>query len=293
MSALLLQKIFDSVGLKDIYCNLIIDLTQTERLIEDLRVKGVSLTGSSRAGSAVGKIAGANLKPVLLELGGSDVFIVEDDVNVHEVVKFAISARLQNNGQSCIAAKRFLISESVFESFKKELIDALQDVKIGDPLNEQVGLGPLARLDLKQGFEHQLIKSKEVGAKSVFVKVHGQAKGFYVNLEVLELEDENNSLFKEEVFGPCFVLKKIKDLDEAISIANNSIYGLSASIWTSNREKQNKAILGIESGAVFVNAVSRSYAGLPFGGIKQSGMGRELGEEGIKAFVNKKLVVIA
>ena len=260
-------------------------------MLENKIVKGVSLTGSCRAGKSVAAIAGANLKPQLLELGGSDVFIVNDTNDLQALVKNALTARLQNNGQSCIAGKRFLIQKQLMEDFKGLLINELAKVTIGNPTLENTTVGPLARLDLKQEFEQQVITAEKEGAKLMFRKQHNQEEGYFVDVSVYQVKDTTNLLMKEEIFGPCFVLKSYETIEEAIEIANNSVFGLSASLWTNDKTIKQRGVDEIEAGALFINQISKSDSRMPFGGIKDSGYGRELGESGIKSFVNEKLVV--
>lgn len=291
MSAKALQEVFDAANFGCVYQNAVASTKQCEEMIESRTVKGVSLTGSCKAGSVVAALAGANLKPQVLELGGSDVFIVNDSTELKALVKTAVMARLQNNGQSCIAAKRFLIQEELFEEFNQLLIHELEDANIGDPFLETTVVGPLARTDLKLGFEKQVRKAEQEGARLVYRKKHGQEKGCFVDISVFEVTDVSSVLMKEELFGPCFVLKSYQNIEEAIVVANTSDFGLSASVWTNDQQVKQRCIEGIASGAVFINQMSKSDPSMPFGGIKDSGYGRELGEAGIRSFVNEKLVV--
>ncbi len=287
-----IQNIFNEAGLGAVYSTLFISVNQITDLIKNPKIVGVSFTGSTASGKIIAKQAAENLKPQVLELGGNDVFIVDKELNIKDVIKQAIHARLQNNGQSCIAAKRFLIHTAVYDSFKLELVTQLSNLKIGNPAYSSTNVGPLAREDLKEQYNSQLSAGKKTGAKLIFSLEHKQQKGFFVNLEVLEIEDTSNILFQEEIFGPCFVLKSVENFEESVLIANDSIYGLSASVWTQSIDNKNFAIQNIESGAIFINSLSKSNCGLPFGGIKNSGYGKELGEEGIKAFVNIKTVIV-
>lgn len=287
-----IEMLFINAGLEGVYTNIFIENEQCELILSDRRVAGVSLTGSSKAGSIVASLAAKYLKPQVLELGGSDVFVLDESANLDQAIENAVITRTQNSGQSCIAGKRFLVHENVYSLFLNKLTDKLKTIKIGDSLSTETNIGPLARKDLKQLFETQIAKGKAQGAKLLFQMKSQQEKGFFVDLEVLEIENLGNILFQEEIFGPCFVLKKIKSFAESIEIANNSIYGLSASVWTNSIENQNEAIESIESGAVFINKMSKSEPRFSFGGIKDSGYGRELGEEGLKSFVNKKLVLV-
>lgn len=286
-----LEKIFHEIGLKAFYSNVFIDHTQCEEVLKFKTVAGVSLTGSTSAGASIAALASKYLKPQVLELGGSDVFIVDEHVKIEEVAEQALIGRLQNNGQSCIAAKRFLIHENVYETFKNTLINLLQTKIIGDPFDESIAIGPLARKDLKDSLEAQLLCGVEQGAKLLYRNNTIPKTGFFTSIDVYEVVDAHNSLFKEEVFGPAFVLKSVKNIDEAIAIANDSDYGLSASFWSDSEIIKDKVCKEIESGAVFINKISRSESGLPFGGIKQSGWGKELGKAGARSFVNKKLIV--
>jgi succinate-semialdehyde dehydrogenase/glutarate-semialdehyde dehydrogenase len=259
--------------------------------LENPLVQGVSLTGSCKAGSSVAKIAAENLKPQVLELGGSDVFVILSDADLDEAVKQCVQSRTQNNGQSCIAAKRILIEHSVYNQVIELFKNEVSALKIGNPSDTENSVGPLAREDLKDAFSSLINTGKSMGANTLLSIKNAEKSGFYVDVEILEVSDNENILFQEELFGPCFVVKKIQNLDQAISIANDSRFGLSASVWTNDLAKQKQCMEEIESGAIFINQFSKSDSRISFGGIKNSGYGRELGKDGMLAFVNKKTVV--
>ena len=267
----------------------------TEVILSHLQVVGVSLTGSVTAGKAVAQIAGKYLKKSVMELGGSDPFIVLEDANIEEAVKVAAMARCQNTGQSCIAAKRFIIIDSVYEKFKELFIQemSIYAQSIGDPLKETTRIGPIARKDLLDKLVFQIEDAKQ---KHVKVLLGGKKanfpKGYFYDVTVLENITKEMNLYSEEVFGPVASLYRANSIEEAISIANDTPFGLGASIWTNNIDLAKKIIPELFFGNVFVNSLVKSDPGLPFGGIKESGYGRELSIEGIKEFVNIKTIRI-
>ncbi|HUK28820.1 MAG TPA: aldehyde dehydrogenase family protein [Candidatus Acidoferrales bacterium] len=247
-------------------------------------VDGVSLTGSTEVGSKVGEEAGRQLKKVVLELGGSDPYIVLDRTNLQEAVKNCAFARLQNNGQSCIASKRFLVHESVYDDFHKGMKEAFSNVKIGDPLDKSTFLGPLSSADQKQTVVDQVQKLRSLGA------VEELATGLEGNF-VPPTIASTNALFDEEVFGPVAVLKKFKTDEELIKLANETPFGLGASVW-GDAQAAERLVPDIEAGMVFINKIVASDPRLPFGGVKQSGVGSELSRYGILEFTSKRTVWI-
>ncbi|MBN2347119.1 MAG: NAD-dependent succinate-semialdehyde dehydrogenase [Candidatus Aminicenantes bacterium] len=263
-------------------------------LIAHPQVRAVSLTGSDRAGREVAALAGRHLKKVVLELGGSDPFIVLDDAPLARCVAAAVSSRMINNGQSCIAAKRFVVVKDIYGRFQKAFTAAVGQLKTGNPLDESNDLGPLARADLVDELERQIKESVRLGAR---VLVGGRRRkkgpGFYFPPTVLEKVKPGMPAYDEELFGPVAALIAAADGDDAVRIANDTPFGLGASIWSANRRRAEKLAARIEAGSVFVNGMVKSDPRLPFGGVKMSGFGRELSSYGIKEFVNIKTVVIA
>ncbi|ESU29088.1 Aldehyde dehydrogenase [Flavobacterium limnosediminis JC2902] len=272
-----------------IYQNLHISSDKVAEVIAHPQIKAVSLTGSEAAGSAVASQAGKYLKKSLLELGGSNAFIVCEDANLDKAVAVAVNARMQNTGQSCIAAKRFLIHETVFDVFAEKLKQALSHLKTGDPMDPETQIGSLARLDLAEDLEKQVNKSIEMGAK---VLLGGKRNGAFYEPTILTNITTEMPVFKEETFGPVAALISFETLEEAISISNQSEFGLGVCIFTEDVASLRNHISEFNEGAVFINEMVKSDPRLPFGGIKKSGYGRELAEEGIKEFVNIKTVVI-
>jgi len=293
MSALAIEEIFMKAGFpKNAFKTLLISSSQVKEIIDNPFVRAVTLTGSEPAGKDVAALCGSKLKKTVLELGGSDPFIVLNDANIDEAVKTAVTARLINNGQSCIAAKRFIVVEKVYNEFEKKFVNAMMKVKIGDPMNKEIELGPIAREDLLNELDAQVKQSVKKGAKILCGGKRINREGFYYEPTILSNLSKGMPAYDEEIFGPVASLIKAKDEDDAINIANDSQFGLGASLWTSNITKAKVLAVKIESGSVFINGMVKSDPRLPFGGIKNSGYGRELSHYGIKEFVNIKTVWI-
>ncbi|MGX7667301.1 NAD-dependent succinate-semialdehyde dehydrogenase [Flavobacterium pedocola] len=272
-----------------VYQNLHLSSDKVAEVIAHPEIKAVSLTGSEAAGSAVAAQAGKHLKKSLLELGGSNAFIVCQDADLDKAVAVAVNARMQNAGQSCIAAKRFLIQQPIFEVFTEKYKTAVSQLKTGDPMNPETQIGALARIDLAEDLEKQVSKSIAMGAK---VLLGGKRdKAFYAPTILTNITPDM-PVFKEETFGPVAALLSFDTIEEAIAISNQSEFGLGVSVFTQDIESLKKHIPDFNEGAVFINEMVKSDPRLPFGGIKKSGYGRELSEEGIKEFVNIKTVVI-
>jgi succinate-semialdehyde dehydrogenase/glutarate-semialdehyde dehydrogenase len=261
-------------------------------LIEDVRIAAATLTGSEGAGSAVAAQAGRALKKTVLELGGSDPFIVLEDADLDAAAKIGVRARYQNTGQSCIAAKRFIVAESVYEDFRQRFVTLVEHLKVGDPAERTTQVGPLARRDLLDELERQVKESVSRGARLVLGGQRQQGHGYFFQPTVLSDVPLNTPASCEEVFGPVAPLMKARNAEDAIRIANSSPYGLGANLWTSNIEVARRLASDIESGQVFINGMVASDPRLPFGGIKRSGYGRELSELGIREFVNIQTVWI-
>ena len=288
--SLLIEKlILDNTPYKNIYRTVIISSNKVEGLIKHKDIKGVSLTGSDEAGSAVGMQAGREIKKTVLELGGSDPFIVLDDADISKASKTAITARFFNTGQSCIAAKRFLVQETIYDDFVNNVQRDIENLIVGDALNEETQIGPLAKKEFAEDIDKLVQSSIKDGAKC---KVGAKIKGCYYMPTLLIDVTEDMSVFKEETFGPVFCITKIKNIDDAIRHANNSDYGLGGSLWTSDINLAKKVVRKINTGAVFINEMTKSDPRLPFGGINKSGYGIELSKHGIREFVNVKTVVV-
>jgi succinate-semialdehyde dehydrogenase/glutarate-semialdehyde dehydrogenase len=298
--ALTIENIIQESGIvEDVFRVILIENERvseiTEVILSHPQVIGVSLTGSVAAGKAVAQIAGKYLKKSVMELGGSDPFIVLEDADIEETVQVAAMARCQNTGQSCIAAKRFIILDSVYEKFKELFLQemSLYAQSIGDPLKETTRIGPIARKDLLNKLISQVEDAKQ---KNVNVLLGGNRadfpKGYFYQVTVLENITKEMNLYSEEIFGPVASLYRVSSIEEAIAIANDTPYGLGASLWTKNLDLAKKIIPELFFGNVFVNSLVKSDPALPFGGIKESGYGRELSIEGIKEFVNIKTIRI-
>ena len=293
MCALAIEEIFLKAGFpQNVFKTLLIGSGMVEKVINHPDVKGVSLTGSEPAGRSIAGAAGKMIKKSVLELGGSDPFIVLADADIDEAVKTAVTARMINNGQSCIAAKRFIAVEKIYNEFEEKFVKAVKNVKTGDPMDGSTELGPMAREDLLIELDSQIKKSVAKGAKILCGGKRIDVPGFYYEPTVLANVKEGMPAYEEELFGPAASLIKAEDEKDAVSIANNTAFGLGASIWTNDKLKAKELIPLIEAGSVFVNGMVKSDPRLPFGGIKTSGYGRELSHYGIKEFVNIKTVWI-
>lgn len=291
--AIAIEELFLKAGFPEhLFQHIFLSNENVEKLIAAKEVRMISLTGSSKAGSSVAALAGKYIKKSLLELGGSDPFIVLDSANLSSAVETAVKSRLMNAGQSCIAAKRFIVSKKVAGNFTEMLLEEVKKIKIGDPFEEGVRMGPLARNDLRENFVRQIDESVKKGAKPVY---GGQAfgeKGFFVKPAILSGMKPGMPVFDEEVFGPAISICTFKEEHEAIELANQTEYGLGASIWSEEPEKVQRYVKQINAGNVFVNALVKSDVRLPFGGIKNSGYGRELSAYGLKEFCNVKSIWI-
>lgn len=291
--SLAIESIFREAGFpKNLFRSLLIKASLVPKIIEHPLVKAATLTGSEPAGAAVSSLAGRNIKKTVLELGGSDPFIVLKDANLEKAVTTAVQARMINAGQSCIAAKRFIVVEKRLKEFEEKMVAKLSAFKVGDPIDEETDVGPLAREDLVAEIERQVNASVNVGAKCLLGGKRPQMEGAYYQPTVLSGVQKGMTVFTEETFGPVATIIPVKDENEAIAVANNSEFGLGASLWTTNLEIAKQLAREIQSGSVFINGMVKSDPRLPFGGIKRSGYGRELSHYGIKEFVNIKTVWI-
>jgi succinate-semialdehyde dehydrogenase/glutarate-semialdehyde dehydrogenase len=261
-------------------------------LLDDDRVVAASVTGSEGAGSAVAARAGSRIKPTVLELGGSDPFIVMPSADLEATARTAVTARTINNGQSCIAAKRFIVHEAVADEFERRLVDGMRGLRVGDPLDPATQLGPLATLEQRGILAEQVRRSVKLGAR-VLTGGHAlDGPGAYFAPTVLTDIPPASPAYREELFGPVALLFRVPDAAAAIALANDTRFGLGASVWTGDPAERDRFIEEIEAGLVFVNAIVASDPRLPFGGVKRSGYGRELAVDGLRAFVNVKTVSI-
>jgi len=289
--AFALEDAFKKAGFPEgVFTNLNIDSDTIQAIIEDKNIIGVTLTGSEPAGRSVAKIAGENLKKTVLELGGSDAYIVLEDADLEKATDLATFGRLQNNGQTCIAAKRFIVLEDIYDDFLKMFTKKMAAAKMGEPTNEDSYYGPLARVDLRNELHKQVEKTIEQGGKLILGGKIPDQKGAYYPATILANLKPGMTAFDEELFGPVASVIKAKDENEAIELANNSTFGLGSGVLTGNSERGEKIALQLEAGNSFVNKLVASDPRLPFGGIKNSGYGRELYDFGVKEFVNTKTI---
>jgi succinate-semialdehyde dehydrogenase / glutarate-semialdehyde dehydrogenase len=269
---------------------LLVGSARVERLIADGRVRAVTLTGSEAAGRAVGAQAGRALKKTVLELGGSDPFLVMASADLDEAVETAVKARIINNGQSCIAAKRFIVADAVFEAFRDGFVDRMQRLVMGDPLEAGTELGPLATAAIRAELHAQVQRLREAGGRLLTGGVLPEGPGFFYPPTVLVDVPADSDAAREEVFGPVATLYRVRSREEALQLANDNPYGLGSSVWTRDPAERDFLASGLEAGSVFVNAMVSSDPRLPFGGVKASGYGRELADHGIREFTNVKTV---
>jgi succinate-semialdehyde dehydrogenase/glutarate-semialdehyde dehydrogenase len=266
--------------------------SKVEALIADPRIAAVTLTGSSEVGERVASAAGRHLKKQVLELGGSDPFIVLADADLDAASATAVRARNQNNGQSCIAAKRFIVEDGVADQFTEKFAAAVKALRVGDPMQRETNVGPLAREDLRDALADQVERSVSGGARAVTGGTLLEGKGYFYAPTVLDGVNSDMPAFREETFGPVAAVIRARDADDAVRLANDTEYGLGAALWTRDTERAKELARRIEAGSVFINGMVASDPRLPFGGIKRSGYGRELGVFGIREFVNIQTVWI-
>ncbi len=288
--SLAIQQVFLDAGAEPgLFTSLIIDTPVVEKLLQMPIVQAVTLTGSDKAGSSVAALAGKHIRKSVMELGGSDALIVLEDADIARAAETALRSRMQNAGQSCIAAKRFIVVATVHNQFVEALIEGLDKLKQGDPFAPGTTTGPVARPDLATNIMSQLERSVKAGAMLAF---GGDASGCNVEPALLTGVKKGMAAFEEETFGPLAAVIAAKDENEAIRLANYSKYGLASSIWSRDLDRAVALSRQLEAGAVFINTLVKSDARLPFGGVKQSGYGRELGREGIREFVNVKAIAV-
>jgi len=289
--ALAIEDIFRRAGFVDgAFQTLLVGSEAVERIIADPRVAAVTLTGSEGAGRSVASAAGKNLKKSVIELGGSDPFVVMPSADLDAAVSTAVTARMINNGQSCIAAKRFIVHEKIYDAFLAKFVAHVSALRIGDPMDEATELGPVATAAIRDELDAQVKASVAKGAKVLTGGKKLDREGWFYAPTVLVDIPPDAPAARDELFGPAASVFRAKNLDDAINIANGTSFGLGASAWTSNDAERNRFIAEIESGLLFINGMVVSDPRLPFGGVKNSGYGRELGEFGIREFVNIKSV---
>jgi succinate-semialdehyde dehydrogenase / glutarate-semialdehyde dehydrogenase len=292
--ALAIEQILLDAGFSEgIFQTLLIGSAEVAGIIADPRVRGVTLTGSDGAGRSVGEAAGRALKKTVLELGGSDPFIVMPSADIESAAGTAVAARMINNGQSCIAAKRFIVHESVYEEFLDRFVAGVAALKVGDPMKPETEVGPLATSAIRDELAGQVDKTIRLGARAVRGGRKLDGPGFYYEPTVLVDIPRSSPAAEDELFGPVASVWKASDIDQAIDIANSTRFGLGASAWTENPAERERFIRDIQSGLVFINGMVASEPALPFGGVKDSGYGRELSDFGIMEFVNIKSVKVS
>ena len=290
--ALAIQQIIEEAGFPNgSMQTFLISASQVAQLVKDFRVKAATLTGSEPAGASLASLAGEEIKKTVLELGGSDPFIVLESADLDMAVNTAVKARMLNNGQSCIAAKRFILHDAIADDFENSLLEKFQALKIGDPMAETTDIGPLATASMRAELDQQVQRAIKQGAKVLCGgKSLADKPGNYYLPTILTNIDPASEIAKEEFFGPVAMIFRVPNVESAIALANDVPFGLGASAWTNIPEEQTELIANLESGAVFINDMVKSDPRLPFGGVKRSGYGRELGSFGIKEFVNIKTV---
>lgn len=291
--ALAIEAILTEAGFPDgVFQTLLISASQVENIINDDRIKAATLTGSEPAGISLASTAGKQIKKVVLELGGSDPFIVLESADVETAATTAVTSRMLNNGQSCIAAKRFIVVDAIADQFEQLLVQKFQALKVGDPMDETIDVGPLATSSILHDIDEQVQKTVAMGSKVLVGGKKLDRQGNYYLPTILTNIPTDSPGEKEEFFGPVALLFRVKNTNQAIALANNSPFGLGSSVWTNDPREQERLINEIEAGSVFINGLVKSDPRLPFGGIKRSGYGRELAVQGIHEFVNIKTVWI-
>jgi len=289
--ALAIEEIFLKAGFNEgVFQTLLIEVEEVGRILDDPRIRAATLTGSTRAGSAVAEHAGKRIKKTVLELGGSDPFIVMPSADLDTAIRTAVIARTINNGQSCIAAKRFIVHEMVYDRFVDGFVAGLQRLVIGDPQEESTEIGPLATEAILKEVAGQVDRSVAAGARLLTGGERVPGPGNFYQPTALDEIPEGSPARVEEIFGPVASIFRVGGVDEAIELANETSFGLGSSVWTNDPDERDRFVSGIEAGQVFVNAMVASDPRLPFGGVKESGYGRELGVWGIREFVNIKTV---
>lgn len=292
--AIAIEALFAEAGAPfGLYTNLLISHPQTNTLIADKRVRGISLTGSEVAGASVAAEAGKHIKKSVLELGGSDAFIILEDADIDKAVEWAVVGRINNNGQCCVASKRFIAVESIADEFLEKFKNKLAELVVGDPVDTNTNLGPLCTEEAAVKISEQVKRAVDGGAKILLGGKREDREGAFMQATILTDVLPNNPVFYEEFFGPVALFFKVKNEEEAIALANDSPYGLGGSVFTQDIERGKRIANQIDTGMVFINHPTWTQADLPFGGTKRSGYGRELAQLGLDEFVNKKLIRIS
>jgi len=292
--ALAIERIFLQAGFPEgVFQTLVIDAKQVEQLLDDDRVMAGTLTGSEPAGQSVAGGAGRNIKKTVLELGGSDPFIVMPTANLEDAVSTAVKARTINNGQSCIAAKRFIVADEIYDAFEASFVQRMRSLRVGDPMDPATEVGPLATTRIREELDLQVTAALHAGARVLTGGKKIEGAGNFYEPTVLVDVPRDSAVFQQELFGPVAMLFRVRRIEEALQLANDSRFGLASSFWSNDADEIAKAIDELEAGQVFINGMVASDPRLPFGGIKRSGYGRELGPFGIKEFVNIKTVWLA
>lgn len=292
--ALAIERIFLQAGFPEgVFQTLVIDAKQVEQLLDDDRVVAATLTGSEPAGQSVAARAGRNIRKTVLELGGSDPFIVMPTANLEDAVSTAVKARTINNGQSCIAAKRFIVADEIYDAFEASFVQRMRSLRVGDPMDPATEVGPLATVRIREELDLQVTEALHAGARVLTGGKKVEGAGNFYQPTVLVDVPRDSAVFQQELFGPVAMLFRVRRIEEALQLANDSRFGLASSFWSNDADEIAKAIDELEAGQVFINGMVASDPRLPFGGIKRSGYGRELGPFGIKEFVNIKTVWLA
>ncbi|HWS48147.1 MAG TPA: NADP-dependent succinic semialdehyde dehydrogenase [Acidimicrobiia bacterium] len=291
--ALAIEDVFARAGFPDdVFQTLLIGSEAVERVLRDPRVRAATLTGSTPAGRSVGRISGDAIKPVVLELGGSDPFVVMPSADLEKAAQVAVTARVQNNGQSCIAAKRFLVHVDVADAFEELFVARMRALHVGDPIDDGTDVGPLATEQGRADVEELVDDAARRGARVLCGGARLEGPGWFYPPTVVADVTPDMRMYHEEVFGPVALLNRVRDTNEAITVANATVFGLGSNVWTRDPAEQERFVRDLEAGAVFVNGMTTSYPELPFGGVKESGVGRELSRHGIREFCNIKSVWI-
>ncbi|QNN51332.1 NADP-dependent succinic semialdehyde dehydrogenase [Nocardioides mesophilus] len=293
-TALFMEELFREAGFPDdVFQTLLVGSSKIEAIIRDDRVAAATLTGSEGAGVAVGRTAGESLKKVVLELGGSDAFVVMPSADLERAAQVATTSRTQNNGQSCISAKRFIVHSDVYDEFMEHFTAKMSALTVGDPMEEGTDVGPLATEQGREDVEELVKDATDKGATVVVGGTRPEGDGWWYPPTILTGITEEMDVFSEELFGPVALVFRVDDLDEAIELANATRFGLGSNAWTNDVEEQERFIRDLAAGQTFINGMTASFPALPFGGVKASGHGRELAELGIKEFMNGKTVWVA
>ncbi len=292
-TALFMEDLFSRAGFPDgVFQTLLIGSDLVERVLRDPRVAAATLTGSTPAGQAVARVAGEEIKKTVLELGGSDAFVVLPSADLDQAAEVAVVSRCQNNGQSCISAKRFIVHEAVADEFERRFVERMAALRLGDPMEESTDLGPLASEQGRSDIEALMAGAVAKGAAVLLGGTAPGGPGWYYPATVVTGITPQMRMFSEEVFGPVAQLYRVSSLDEALDLANATPFGLGSNIWTNDPAEQDRAVRDMNAGAVFVNGMTTSFPELPFGGVKTSGYGRELSAHGIREFCNIKTIWI-